>query len=49
MQQRQKAPPTPCKTQAPAQSQPAKSTPVVIDERALRQIAGGVQAPNGSW
>ena len=50
MQQRQKAAPTPSKPQAKVNAKPAKAAPVVLDEKALRQIAGGVtHGPNGGW
>jgi hypothetical protein len=53
MQQRQKATPTPSKSESSAQSKPAKAVPVVLDEKALRHIAGGMsgtaRGPNGGW
>ncbi|MGH8795611.1 MAG: hypothetical protein ACREXI_01030 [Caldimonas sp.] len=53
MQQRQKAVPTPSKSESSAQSKSKKAAPVVLDERALRHIAGGMsgtaRGPNGGW
>ena len=50
MQKHQKAIPTPSKTSQPAKSKTVRTAPVVLDEKALRQVAGGVlQGPNGGW
>jgi hypothetical protein len=53
MQQRQKATPTPSKSDSSAKSKSAKAAPVVLDEKALRHIAGGMsgtaRGPNGGW
>jgi hypothetical protein len=50
MQQRHKAVPTPGKTFPSGNSKTAKTSPVVLDEKALRQVAGGMAAgPKGGW
>ncbi len=50
MQQSQKSKSVPQKNLPAAKAQPAKPGPVSIDEKALRQIAGGIlQIPNGGW
>ena len=50
MQQRQKAVPTLPKTPAPTTFKSIKRAPLLLDEKAMRQIAGGVtDSPHGSW
>jgi hypothetical protein len=50
MQQRQKAVPPPSKPRQPVQAKGTKTTPIAVDEKALRQIAGGLMSgPNGGW
>ncbi len=51
MQQRQKAVPTPSRNHPPEKAKTVKTAPVVVlDEKALRQVAGGVTCgPKGGW
>ena len=50
MQNIRKPKATPVKPMAFQKAQPAKPGPVRIDEKALRQVAGGVtHIPNGGW
>lgn len=50
MQKHQKAVPIPGKTRQPAKSKTVRTAPVVLDEKALRQVAGGLPlGPNGGW
>jgi hypothetical protein len=53
MQQRQKSQATPSKTTQPTnQVKGARPAPLVLDEKTLRQIGGGLSAPhspNGGW
>lgn len=50
MQQHQNAVPTPSQNRQPEKAETVKTVPVVLDEKALRQIAGGLtQAPNTNW
>jgi hypothetical protein len=52
MQQRPKAAPTPSKTTNLATAKAARPAPIVLDEKALRQIAGGMlesNSPKGGW
>ncbi|HEX7438678.1 MAG TPA: hypothetical protein VF319_01150 [Caldimonas sp.] len=50
MQQHQKAVPTPSQNRLPETAKTAKTAPVVLDEKALRQVAGGItESPKGGW
>ncbi len=50
MQQPQKSKSVPQKNLPASKAQPSKAGPVAVDEKALRQIAGGIlQIPNGGW
>ena len=51
MQQRPKATPVPSRPSPQAKAKPAPTKPIALDEKALRQIAGGVNlsGPNGTW
>jgi hypothetical protein len=51
MQQHQKAVPTPSQNRQPEKAdKTVKTAPIVLDEKALRQIAGGLtQSPNSGW
>jgi hypothetical protein len=51
MQQRTDSKPVPTKAQqSPTKSRPQPAGPTTIDEKALRQVAGGIlRIPNGGW
>ena len=51
MQQRQKETPSQSKIQTPVKAKSVQTAPILLDEKALRQIAGGVTpaGPNGNW
>ena len=50
MQNTQKPKAAPVKPLAFRKAEPAKPGPVRIDEKSLRQVAGGMaQIPNGGW
>jgi hypothetical protein len=49
MQQRQNQVLTPVKSEKPNTPKTAKTSPVALDEKSLREVVGGRGAPNGSW
>ena len=51
MQQRPKATPVPSGPSPKAKAQSVPTKPIALDEKTLRQIAGGVSpsGPNGTW
>lgn len=50
MQNTQKSKAAPVRPMTFPKAQPAKPGPVRIDEKSLRQVAGGMaQIPNGGW
>jgi hypothetical protein len=52
MQQRKSTSRPTDKAASPVPAAPSKPAPVVLDEKALRQVAGGMNvpmSPNGGW
>jgi hypothetical protein len=49
MQQRAKAAPTSAKPPAKPGPETPKRGPIALDQKTLKQIAGGMRGPNGNW